>query len=279
MIHRLLSWILLGVVVLLAGCNTDSQQLLDRAEARWREGNYEEAIRLNTLLYQRDPRGEYSARALLNIGNTYYLNLRQLKSAIDAYKKLAGEFPERPEVYHARDQLAVIYENEIGDLTQAIIQYDKMLEAEDLDNRAEIQYRRASDYFKQGDYDRAWRELRRIEESGESGSHLADQVWLKLGNIDQIRRQYEDAAGYFRKVVESPCPECRRRAILNLAETYEALYDYDRAIETIRTLDQSSEDGQRVKREVARLTEEKRRVNITNVPNWSRPHPGVKKKK
>ena len=147
--------------------------------------------------------------------------------------------PERSEAYAARDQLAVIYENEIGDLTQAIMQYDKILEADNLENRLEIQYRRASDYFKQADYDRAWRELRRIEDSGEAGLHLADQVYLKLGSIDQMRRRYEDAADYFRKVINSPCPECRRRAILNLTETYEALYDFDNAIETIRKLDHS----------------------------------------
>jgi tetratricopeptide (TPR) repeat protein len=257
---------LLGVLLaLFAACNSDSQQLLDRAEARWREGNYEDAIRLNTLLYERDPQGKYAGQALLKIGDIYYLNLRREKDAIDAYKRLVNELPGRREEYDAHRQLAAIYENEIGDLTQAIGEYDKLLEAKDLDNRAEMQFRRAGAYFKMQWYDTAWRELRRIEESGVSG-HLADQVYLKLGNIDQIKKQYGDALPYFQRVANSPCPECRRRAILNLAETYEALFDFDEAIGTLGRLDQA--DAQLVAKEATRLKELKRRADSRLPPNW-----------
>lgn len=271
MIRRVLTWSLVGAFAALAACGVDSRRLRDRAEAHWREGNYQEAIRLNTLVYERDRRGKYAPQALLDAGDIYYLNIRQLKNAIDAYKKVVEEFPEKQEAYKAREQLAVIYENEIRDLTQAIIQYDEILQSKHLDNRAEIQFKRANAYFKQEDYDRAWRELRRIEESGEGGPHLAGQVYLKLGDIDQIRHQYEDAAGYFQRVVNSPCPECRRQAILDLAETYEDLYDFDHAIETIRKLDHSPANDQLVSKEVARLTGMKRRLNQNATLNWANP--------
>jgi tetratricopeptide (TPR) repeat protein len=260
-------WSMLVFVALFAACNSDSQQLLDRAEARWREGNYEDALRLNTLLYKRDPQGKFAALALLKIGDIYYLNLRQVKYAIEAYKRLVTELPGRPEESRARQQLAAIYENEIGDLTQAINEYDKILEAKELDNRAEIQFRRANACFKMQRYDTAWRELRRIEEAGVSG-HLADQVYLKLGNIDQIKQQYGDAVAYFQRVVEAPCPECRRRALLNLAETYEALYDFDKAISTLGRLDRS--DKELADREVARLKELKHKVDSHTVLNWEK---------
>jgi tetratricopeptide (TPR) repeat protein len=256
------------LAALLAACNSDSQQLLDRAEARWREGNYEDAIRLNTLLYQRDPQGKCAAQALLRIGDIYYLNLRQVKDAVEAYKRLVSELPGRPEEYRARQQLAAIYENEIGDLTQAINEYDKILEAKDLDNRAEIQFRRANAYFKLQQYDTAWRELRRIEEAGVTG-HLADQVYLKLGNIDQVKHQYGDAVAYFQRVAEAPCLECRRRALLNLAETYEALYDFDEAISTLGKLDRS--DKQLADREVERLKELKRKADSHTPLSWDKP--------
>ncbi len=249
---------------LLAACNSDSQQLLERAEARWREGNYEDALRLNTLLYERDPQGKYAARALLKNGDIYYLNLRQVKDAIETYKRVVSEFPGRREEASARQQLAGLYENEIGDLTQAISEYDRILESGGLENRAELQFRRANAYFKMQRYDTAWRELRRMEESGVSG-HLADQVSLKLGNIDQIKRQYKDAVSYFERVVGAPCPECRRRAILSLADTYEALYDFDKAIETLGKLDKT--DKELAKSETARLRELKRRVSSNTEPD------------
>jgi tetratricopeptide (TPR) repeat protein len=270
--RSLLRWILPALVALLAACNSDSRQLAERAEARWRVGNYEDAIRLNTLLYERDPEGKYAAPACLNIGNIYYLNLRQIKNAVDEYKKLIEEQPESPEASKAREQLATIYENELNDLTQAIAQYDKLLEAPHPENRADILFKRANAYFNLEDYNRAWRELRLIEDSGEGGTHLLDQVRLKLGNIDQIRRQYSDAADYFKKVLTSPCPECRHRAILNLCETYEALLDFDRAIETIRMLDHTPEDEKLTAQEVARLTEKKQRMASGASLNWNYPH-------
>ena len=264
--HMILS--LAMAVAILAGCNSDSEQLLNRADARWREGNYEDALRLNSLLYQRDPQGKYAAQALLKSGDIYYLNMRQVKDAIEAYKRVVSEFPGRHEERIARQQLADIYENEIGDLTQAIYEYDQILEAKDLENRAEMQFRRANAYFKLQRFDTAWRELRRMEEAGMSG-HLADQIYLKLGNIDQIKKQYRDAVSYFQRVAEAPCPECRRRAIMNLAESYEALYDFDKAIDTLGKLDKS--DKQIQDHEIARLRELKHKVDLHTALNWEIP--------
>lgn len=260
---------LLGVAMLGASCQSDSRQLMDRAEAQWRQGSYEEAIRLNRLLFEREPQGSLAAEALLNIGNICYLNLRKIKDAVDAYTQLIEEFPGRQEELKARLQLADIYENEMSDLTQAVAEYDKILEAQDLDNRLEIEFKRANAYFKMEDYNRALRELRRIEEAGVSG-HLADQVFLKIGNIYQIQRKYEDAASYLQRVEQSPCPECRRRAIMNLAETYEAMYDIPNAIATIRKLDHTPENDRRVSQEVVRLTEKQRKLGTNSAMPWPR---------
>jgi len=262
--RRLLVWILLGATLAGAGCNSDARQLFDRAQAQWREGNYEEANQLYRQLYEKDPQGKLAPKALLSSGDISYLNLRKIKDAVDAYTKLVEDFPGRPEELKARLQLADIYEAEIVDLTQAVAEYDRILEFPGLDNRLEIQFRRANAYFKMEDYNRALRELRRIEEAGVSG-HLADQVSLKIGNIYQIQRKYEDAAEYLQRVERSPCPECRRGAIISLAETYEALYDIPKAIETIRKLDHTPENDRQVAQEVARLTDKQRKLGSTEM--------------
>ncbi len=243
----------------LAACQSDAARVAELAEARWRKGEYDEAIRLNLMLYDQDPGGRQAAQALLNIGNIYYLNLRDLPKAIEYYNRLAGEFPGRAEEYKARLQLAGIYANELGDLTQAISEYDRILEWEDLENRPEVQFERANAYFKKEDFERALRELRRIEESGITG-HFQDKVLLKIGSIYQIRKRFEEAVAPFERVAESPCLECRRQAILSLADTYENLFDFDRAIETIRRLDRSEENDELISREVARLESKRRRI-------------------
>jgi tetratricopeptide (TPR) repeat protein len=257
------------LAICLPGCNSDARQLQQRAEVRLREGNYEEAIQLNRLLYLKDPQAKVAAQALLTIGDIYYVNLRRIKDAVEAYKKLVDEFRGRPEEIKARLQLAAIFENEMADLTEAVAEYDLILQAPDLDNRFEIEFRRANAYFKMEEYNRALRDLRRLEEAGVTG-HLADQVCLKIGSIYQIQRRFEDAESHFQKVKESPCLECRRRAIKSLAETYEAVYDIPHAIETIQKLDHTPENDRLVSREVARLQDKERRLGAENSLPWPR---------
>ena len=258
--------VLAALTILLGGCNSDTRQLLDQAESRWRDGNYDDAIRLNMLVYERDPRGRYAGRALMNLGNIYYLNQRRLNEAIEAYQKLVAELPGKPEALSARERLAGIYANDIGDLTQAIHEYEKLLASEEVENRAEIRFRLADAYFRLNDFDRALRELRRLQEQGISG-HLADQVNLKIGNVYQIRKRHEDALVPLQAVSESPCLECRRRALLNLMETHEQLYDFDKAMEDVRKLD-PNQDQEQIQRELARLADKRKRVDSGKIPFW-----------
>jgi tetratricopeptide (TPR) repeat protein len=224
------------------------------------------------LLYNREKTGRYARQALLNIGNIYYLNLRKITDAIETYKKLVESFPHSDEELTARTQLAAIYANEIGDLTQAVAEYDHLLEAANLDNRQEILVKRANAYFSLGDIDRALRELRQVEDAGLKDD-LGDQVKLKIGNIYQMKKRYDDAAAYFEPVVASRCSDCRRRALIHLSETYEALYRFDRAIETIQKLEPNPENRRLMDREVARLTEKRRRADVEPAPDWEHsPH-------
>ncbi len=262
---------LLLLVASLAGCSFSSYQLLSQAEASWRKGHYEEAIQANKALYMRERNNRYGARALLNLGNIYYLNLRDVRGAIEFYDKLTREFPDAPETIDGRRQLAAIYANEVIDLDQAIAQYDKLLEVKNLQNRAEIVFQRADAYFKKEDYDRALRELHGLEEAGISG-HMADQVSLKIGNIYQVRKQFESAVEPFRKVLAAECPECRRRAVLNLTDTYENLFEFDKAIETIQKLDRTEDNEAFIRREVDRLNNRRKAVEKGILPQQPLPN-------
>ena len=254
------------VMTLLVGCNSDTRQLLNQAESRWRDGNYDDALRMNMLVYERDPRGRYAGRALMNLGNIYYLNQRRLNEAVEAYQKLVSELPSEPEALKARERLAGIYANDMGDLTQAIHEYEQILASEELEDRAEIQFRLADAYFRLNDFDRALRELRRLQEQGING-HLADQVNLKIGNVYQIRKRHEDALVPLQAVSESPCLECRRRALLNLMETHEQLYDFDKAMEVVRRLD-PNQGHEQIQRELARLADKRKRVDSGTIASW-----------
>jgi tetratricopeptide (TPR) repeat protein len=257
------------LVALLAGCHSSSRQLLDQADASWRKGRYLDAIQAYEDLYNRERRGKYAAGALLKMGNIYYLNLRQVKRAIEVYDRLTREFPDGQETLEARRQLAAIYVNEVIDLDQAIAQYDRLLEAKNLDGRPEVLFQRADAYFKKEEYDRALRELRSLEDSGVSG-HLADQVSLKIGNIYQIQKKFEEALEPFRKATGASSPECRRRAILNLAESYENLFEFDKAIEAIRMLDKTPENEAYIEQEIERMNAKRKQVEKGGGLEWDR---------
>jgi len=244
---------LLVLGIMLTACNTSSGQLMDKAETNWRKGRYDESIQSNQELYNRERRGRYAARALLNIGNIYYLNLRKLKPAIDYYEKLTEEFPDSAEAILAHKQLAEIYANELVDLDQAIAQYDRMLEAKNLDDRQEILFQRADAYLKKEEFDHARRELLGLQDSGVSG-RLADQVSLKIGDSYEIQKRFDEAVEPFQKVLKSSFPECRRRAIFSLAETYENLFEFDKAVQTIQMLEKTPENDRFVQSEIARLS-------------------------
>jgi len=267
--HRALIGCMLLLAAILAACSSNSSQLLNRAEANWRKGRYYEAIQDNEALYRMEQRGRYAARALLNLGNIYYLNLRQLKPAIEIYNRLTQEFPGREEALEAHRQLASIYASqEFLDLDQAIVEYDKLLAAPDLEDRADILFRRADAYFKKGDYYRALRELRSLEDSGIRG-HLADQISLKIGNIYQVQKKFADAVEPFQKVLTATCLECRRSAVLNLAETYENMFAFDLAVETIGKLDKTPENDQYIRSEIARLNEKRKKIDSGSMPEWN----------
>jgi tetratricopeptide (TPR) repeat protein len=249
----------LVLATMLAACSSSSGQLMDQAETNWRKGRYEESIQDSQELYKREPRGRYAPRALLNSGNIYYLNLRQLKQAIESYEKLTAEFPDSAEAILAHKELAEIYANELVDLDQAIAQYNKLLEVEDLDGRPEILFQRADAYLKKEEFDHARRELLGLVDAGVSG-RLADQVSLKIGDSYAIQKRFDEAVEPFQKVLTSAFPECRRRAILSLAETYENLFEFDKAIQTIRMLDKTPENDRYVQSEIARLSGKRKGV-------------------
>ena len=244
--------IALVIGALLTGCSSDARDIMGQAEASWRKGDYENAIRFNRQAIASAPQSKEAAQALLKIGTIYYRNLRQIRDAINTFNHLAAQFPGAPEEYQARFLLAEIYANEVGDLTQAIAEYDRLLTWPKLQDREEIEFRRADAYFKSNDFDRALRELQRIQESGVTG-HLADQIALKIGNIYLIQKRYEDALPPLERVTHSPSAECRRHAILEMAEAYEGLFDFDKAIGAVRQLDATPENEVRIREEVARL--------------------------
>ncbi len=248
----------LWLLWLTIGCSPDPELMLADAAAQWREARYEDAVRLNWKAYLANPKGRIAARALLSIGNIYYLNLNRREDAIEVYQKLLMEFPGGADGLEARKQLAAIA-GQIGDWTQAVYEYDRMLELGTRQDREWARFQKASAYFKMSDFESALQELRRLEETGAT-NHLSDRASLKIGVICQIQKRSADALVEFRKVSDSACKECRQRALFNLISTHEARFEFDKAREVIGLLDDTPENQALARKEERRLASMRQRA-------------------
>jgi hypothetical protein len=94
---------------------------------------------------------------------------------------------------------------------------------------------------------------------------------LKIANIYLIQKRYEDALPPLERVTHSPSAECRRRAILDMAEAYEGQFDFDKAIGAVRQLDPTPENQERIREEVARLEAARKRAEGANREPETRP--------
>src|SRR5450432_2713620 len=127
---------LLAVALLaLAACPTSAPGLLERAdelEARQQytkaQQRYRDALRRlgdDESLAARSLR----ARALAHLADLCYLDLRDLRCATDAYRKLIEGHPEAPETFQARTHFAEMLRDRVGDLPGAIAQFKALAQA------------------------------------------------------------------------------------------------------------------------------------------------------
>lgn len=192
---------LLFVVTLLlfttAACSRNA--LFSQAEESVRRGRYQQAIETFRTFYIDNSEARQAPEALMRIGNIYRLNLKEYRKSVEAYKALVNRFPESKQARDVQLLLGRIFAEQLQDYDQAVVEYQRVVMGKGYNN-----------------LERAFAKL-------ESGN-----AYYTLGNFQQARIEYEG--------VKQLAPDSifEKRAVLQLAHTYDAESDFEQALTLYR---------------------------------------------
>ncbi len=203
-------WIFLGllmVVLVAAGAYWYHANLQTRLEERFQEGlmlrqqaSYSEAVALFTKLHDEHPSFERIPQALFQSAEIQDLYLGRYSDALLTYLKLERDYPDAPEVFLARRQVAVLYKYRLNDCSQAIAVYQKVLDRTERDSD-QLQYEVADCYFRLNNFSQARIEFESLLKNY-SYSSLFAEVQYRIAMTYALEGKLPEAAGAYRVVIE-----------------------------------------------------------------------------
>ncbi len=173
----------------------------------------------------------FRARALRGAGDVYYLELKDYRHAVEAYRELVQLCPEAPEALGARLHLADVLEREFHDLRGAIAALNDAL-ARNPPQSAELAYRVATLYFELGDYRQCELEAQRVITKYETSNFVDDAMMLKAQAVAMMEGRRADAIRLYQELVDKfPDSELQPHAMFEIGKLTADAGDTEKAIE------------------------------------------------
>jgi len=203
-------WIFLGLIMVAlvaAGAYWYQANLQTRLEERFQEGlalrqetRYSEAVEMFKELHTEQPSFVRIPQALFQIAEIQDLYLGRYSDALLTYLMLERDYPEAPEVFSARKQVAVLYKYRLNDCGQAIAVYQKVLDDAD-GNSDQLQYEVADCYFRLNNFAQARIEFESLLKN-DPQSDLFAEVQYRIAMTYALEGKLPEAAGAYRVVIE-----------------------------------------------------------------------------
>lgn len=203
-------WILFGlimVVLVAAGAYWYQANLQTRLEERFQQGlafrqeaRYSEAVELFKELHAEQPSFVWIPQALFQVAEIQDLYLGRYSDALLTYLLLERDYPDAPEVFAARKQVAVLYKYRLNDCGQAIAVYQKVLDDAD-SNSDQLQYEVADCYFRLNNFAQARIEFESLLKN-DPQSDLFAEVQYRIAMTYALEGKLPEAAGAYRVVIE-----------------------------------------------------------------------------
>jgi TolA-binding protein len=203
-------WILLGLIMVAlvaAGAYWYQANLQTRLEERFQQGltlrqetRYSEAVELFKELYAEQPSFVRIPQAIFQIAEIQDLYLGRYSDALLTYLMLERDYPDAPEVFAARNQVAVLYKYRLNDCGQAIAVYQKVLDDAD-GNSDQLQYEVADCYFRLNNFAQARIEFESLL-NNDPQSDLFAEVQYRIAMTYALEGKLPEAAGAYRVVIE-----------------------------------------------------------------------------
>jgi TolA-binding protein len=203
-------WILLGLIMVAlaaAGAYWYQANLQTRLEERFQQGltlrqetKYSEAVEMFKELQTEQPSFVRIPQALFQIAEIKDLYLGRYSDALLTYLMLERDYPDAPEVFAARKQVAVLYKYRLNDCGQAIAVYQKVLDDAD-GNSDQLQYEVADCYFRLNNFAQARIEFESLLKN-DPQSDLFAEVQYRIAMTYALEGKLPEAAGAYRVVIE-----------------------------------------------------------------------------
>ena len=230
---------LLAVALCLCACKrTDAPTHLQNAREKLYVHQPQAALeeyRLALDSLDRDESKEaavYRARALRGAADTYYLELRDFKRAVEVYRELSQLCPEAPETLDGRLHLADILQTQFHDLRGSITELTAAL-ARNPPQSAELSYRVAKLYFELADYQQAEIEAAGVVRKFETSPYVDDALLLRGQALAMMDGKHPEALKAFESLAEKfPDSELQPHALFEAGKLRAEAGENEKAIET-----------------------------------------------
>ncbi|MDD5544759.1 MAG: tetratricopeptide repeat protein [Acidobacteriia bacterium] len=262
----------LSLFFLLAGmpaCTKREAHLFGRAEEAQRVGSYPEAVQLYNSYLQKYPNGQFSEKSLYNLGNIYYLNLRESNKARETYQKFLDRYPTSQYAFNVGERMGQLYERDLEDYAKAIEILEQVsLRTPSHQDWRRVRYEVAQDYFRLDQFDQAIVEFNKIIQD-QPDDQRSDEARIELAAIYEIRQQWREAIAQLQQVIDrSHCDQCLRHAQFEIVDCYGSLKRYDQAIAALKQIPDAPADHAYLVRRLNELEEMKSERRPREV-DWS----------
>jgi tetratricopeptide (TPR) repeat protein len=201
------AWLCLAALALAPACKQSPQEHIQGARNAVFEKRPDEALRSYRLALEalaNDPSAEaqiYRARALRGAADVYYLELGDMRHAVETYRELIRVCPEAPESTEARIHLADILKAHFRDLRGAINELTAAV-ARNPPQSAELSYQVAKLYFELGDYQQCELEALGLAKKYETSSFVDDALFLRAQAVAMMEGRRAEAIRAFQELAE-----------------------------------------------------------------------------
>lgn len=126
--RAMLSFLVGLSALFLTYCSVLSEdELLEKAQAAHKAGDYKEALKYYDMILDEYPSGKYTSSTLFLLGSLYSNELREHRAAIQYYREFAETYPENEDAPLALFLIGFIYNNELQEFDNARTAYRSFL--------------------------------------------------------------------------------------------------------------------------------------------------------
>ncbi|PIR00022.1 MAG: hypothetical protein COV66_07940 [Nitrospinae bacterium CG11_big_fil_rev_8_21_14_0_20_45_15] len=188
---------LIALLFTLSCLEDPAEELIQKANQEWIKGQNSSSVELFKSVLKLKESGHFVEEALFRLGEIHHLSLDDDGKAIGYFKELIDLNPKGEFAMEAQRSIADLLEYDFKDYEQAIIENQRLINSyNNLNKKAERQFRIASIYYKMQNYEQALSEHEALLEeypsspSSDESDFKILEILYSLGRCSEVEDRY-----------------------------------------------------------------------------------------